>query len=89
MNNFWLKKYGKRVTDVRKGKAMERRFPSSFQVFQYFNNDKECFALSHFTFTIKTRFFCQSCICDQLLHNHVKRDLGDPNFSCTTIVIPV
>ena len=28
---------------------MQRRFPS--QVFQDFNNDKECFALSHFIFT--------------------------------------
>ena len=49
MDNFSLKKYEKSVTYVSKGKATERRFPS--YVFQYFNNDKECFALSNFIFT--------------------------------------
>ena len=49
MNNVWLRKYEKSITDVRKGKTIERRFPSL--VFQHFNNDKECFALSHFIFT--------------------------------------
>ena len=28
MNNFWLKKCEKSVTDVRKGKTKERSFPS-------------------------------------------------------------
>ena len=48
MNNFWLKKYEKSVTEFRKGKTMERRFP---KVFQHFNNYKECFALCSFIFT--------------------------------------
>ena len=34
-------------------------------------------------------FNCQSCKCGQLSHNHIKRDLGDPNFICATIVIPI
>ena len=33
-------------------------------------------------------FNCQSCKCDQVSHNYIKRDLGNPNFSSTTIVIP-
>ena len=91
MNNFWLKNYEKSVTEVRKGKTMERRFPS--QVFQHFNNDKECFVLSHF-YQSKLGFCicffnCQNCKCGQLSHNHIKRDLGDTNISCTTIVIPI
>ena len=28
LSKIWLKKYEKSVTDVRKGKTMERRFPS-------------------------------------------------------------
>ena len=32
---------------------------------------------------------CQSCKCGQLSNNPKKRDLGDPNFSFTTIVIPI
>ena len=50
-------------------------------------NDRECFALSHFTCICF--FNCQSCKCGQLSHNYIKRDLGNPNFSSTTIVIPV
>ena len=50
-------------------------------------NDREYFALSHFTCI---RFFnCQRCKYDQLSHNYIKRDLGNPNFSFTTIVIPL
>ena len=49
MNNFWLKKHEKSVTDFRKGIRVERRFPS--KVLQHFNNDSECFELSHFIFT--------------------------------------
>ena len=33
-------------------------------------------------------FNCQSCKCGQLSQNYIKRDLGDPNFSSTIIVIP-
>ena len=33
-------------------------------------------------------FNCQRCKCGQLSQNYIKRDLGDPNFSSTTIVIP-
>ena len=40
MNNFWLKKCEKSVTDVRKGKSKEMSV-----------NDRERFALSHFAFT--------------------------------------
>ena len=43
---------------------------------------------------VKTRFLylffffnCQSCKCSQLLHNYIKRDLGNPNFSCKAILI--
>ena len=50
-------------------------------------NDRECFALSHFTCICF--FNCQSCKCGQLSHNYIKRNLGNPNFSSTTIVIPV
>ena len=35
----------------------------------------------------KTRLYRQSCKCVQLLHNYMERDLGNPNFSSTTIVI--
>ena len=42
MNNFWLKKCEKSLTDVRKGKTKEKVF---------LVNDMECFALSHFIFT--------------------------------------
>ena len=28
MNKFWFKKYDKSLTNVRKGKTMEKRFPS-------------------------------------------------------------
>ena len=48
-------------------------------------NDRECFALSHFTCICF--FNCQSYECGQLSHNYTKRDLGNPNFSSTTIVI--
>ena len=58
-------------------------------------NNRECFALSHFIFTKQKPDFCicffncQSFKCGQLSHNYIKRDLGNPNFSSTTIVIPV
>ena len=68
---MWLKKCEKSVTNVRKGKPRERTFPS--------------FALSHFTCICF--FNCQSCKCGQLSHNYIKRNLGNPNFSSTTIVI--
>ena len=50
-------------------------------------NDMECFALSYLTFICF--FNCQSCKCGQLSHNYIKRDLGNPNFSSTTIVMPL
>ena len=59
MNNCWLKKCEKSVTDVRKGKTK-----GVFLV-----NDRECFALSHFIFTNQKLGFyicffnCQSCKC--------------------------
>ena len=34
-------------------------------------------------------FNCQSCKCGHLSHNYVKRDLGNPNFSSTTIAITI
>ena len=79
MKNFWLKKCEKSVTNVRKGKTKERTF---------LVNDRECFALSYFTFICF--FNCQSCKCGcgQLSHNYIKRNLGNPSFSSTTIVMP-
>ena len=50
-------------------------------------NDMECFALSYLTCICS--FNCQSCKCGQLSHNYIKRDLGNPNFSSTTIVMPL
>ena len=50
-------------------------------------NDMECFALSYLTFICF--FNCQSCKCGQQSHNYIKRDLGNPNFSSTTIVMPL
>ena len=50
-------------------------------------NDMECFALSYLTFICF--FNCQSCKCGQQSHNYIKRDLGNPNFSTTTIVMPL
>ena len=38
-------------------------------------NDKECFALSHFTCICF--FNCQSCKCNQISHNYIKRDLDN------------
>ena len=49
-------------------------------------NDRECFALSHFTCICFFNF--QSCKCGQLPDNYIKHDLGNPNLSSTTIVIP-
>ena len=46
-------------------------------------NDRECFALSHFTCICF--FNCQSCKCGQLSHNYIKRDLGNPK----TMVVPL
>ena len=34
-------------------------------------------------------FNCQSCKYGQLSHSYIKCDLGNPNFSSTTIVIPL
>ena len=57
-------------------------------------NNRECFALSHFIFANSKLGFCicffngQSCRCGQPSHNYKKRDLGNPNFNSTTIVIP-
>ena len=54
------------LTDVRKGKTMERSFLiMSF----YFYQSKLCFYVCFFN--------CQSYKCGQLLHNYIKRDLGD------------
>ena len=95
MNNIWLKKYEESVTDIRKEKTMERQFPS--EPFEHFNNDKECFALSHFIFTNQNQDFVSvsstvsssSCEWGQVSHDYIKRDLGEPNFAFTTIVIPI
>ena len=46
----------------------------------YFNQSKLDFCICFFN--------CQSGKCDHLSHNYIKRDLGNPNFSSTTIVIP-
>ena len=46
------------------------------------------FYLSKRGFCIFCFFNCQSCKYDQLSHNYIKRDLGNPNFSSTTTVIP-
>ena len=59
----------------------------------FLGNDRECFALSHL-YQSKLGFCicffnCQSCKCGQLSHNYIKRDLGNPNISSTTIVIPI
>ena len=32
-------------------------------------------------------FNSQSCKCGQLSHKHIKRNLGDPNFSCNHLAI--
>ena len=51
-------------------------------------NNKECFALSHFT--CSCFFNCQNYNnYIKKSHNYIKRDLGNPNFSSTTIVIPL
>ena len=34
-------------------------------------------------------FKCTSCKCQELSRNYIKCDLDDPNFGCTTIVIPL
>ena len=49
MNNLFLKKCEKSVTDVRKGKTKERSFPIV--------NDRKCFALFHFIFTNQNKIF--------------------------------
>ena len=82
MNNFLLEKCEKIVTDVRKRKKRKGLF---------LVNDRECFALFHFTCIYFFNF--QSCKCGQLSHNHIKRDLGNPKtmvvplFSSTTLVV--
>ena len=52
-------------------------------------NDRECFAMFCKLGFCICFFNCQSCKCGQLSHNYIKRDLGNPNFSSTTIVIPL
>ena len=34
-------------------------------------------------------FNCQSHKCGHLSHNYIKRDLGNPNFTSATTVVPV
>ena len=50
-------------------------------------NNRECFALSHFT--CLCFFNCQSWKYGQLSHNYIKRHLGNPSFSSTSIVVPL
>ena len=50
-------------------------------------NNGECFAVSGFTCICFFNF--QTCKCGQLSHNYIKCDLDNPNFSSTTIVIPM
>ena len=57
-------------------------------------NDIECFALSHFNFTNQNQAFVSVSSTVKVVivgnyHNYIKRDLGNPNFSSTTIVIPL
>ena len=46
-------------------------------------NDRQCFALSHFTCICF--FNCQSCKCCQLSHNYIKRDLDNPSSSSKVV----
>ena len=57
-------------------------------------NDIECFALSYFNFTNQNQAFVSVSSTVKVAnvgnyHNYIKRDLGNPNFSRTTIVIPI
>ena len=95
MNKCSLKKYEKYITDIRNIKTMKRTFPS--KVLQNFNNDKKIVIIciiSFYFYQLKLGlgiyfFNCQSCKCGQLSHNYIKHNLGDPNFICTTIALPV
>ena len=57
-------------------------------------NDMECFALSYFNFTNPNQAFVSVSSTVKVVnvsnyHDYIKRDLGNPNFSPTTIVIPL
>ena len=54
MNNFWLKKYEKSVTEFRKGKTMERRFP---KVFHFLITIRNVLRFVILFLPIKTSFF--------------------------------
>ena len=47
----------------------------------YFYESKQGFCICLFN--------CQSCKNGQLSYNYIKSDLGNPNFSSTTIVMPL
>ena len=89
MNNFWMKKCEKTVTDVRKSNLEKEKQGKGVFLF----NNRE-FCISSFNFHQSKLGFCicffncQSCKCGQPPHNYIKRDLGNPNFSSTTIAIP-
>ena len=59
-DNFWLKKCKKSLTGVSKRKIKEIIF---------LVNDRECFALSHFTFICFIDF--RSCKCGRQLYYHI------------------
>ena len=89
VNNCWLKKCEKSVTDVRKGQEWKGDFlVKSSNVLITMGN------LLHYLILflpIKTRllYIFMNWKCGQLSHNYIKCDLGDPNFTFTTIVIPL
>ena len=59
----------------------------------YLLNDMECFALFHFNFTNQNQAVSVSSTVKVVnvgnYHNYIKRDLGNPNFSPSNIVIPL
>ena len=77
MNNFWLKKCEKSVTDIRKRKQQKRVF---------LVNDRECFALSHFIFTNQNQVLVSVSLTVKVVNAanyHITitmRDLGNPNY---------
>ena len=73
MNNFWLRESEK------KEKQRKVFLVTIGNVLRYL-----------ILFLPKLDFYnCQSCKCGQLSHNYIKRDLGNPNFSSITIVLPL
>ena len=91
-NIFWLKKYEKVYLMSEKEKQWKGDFlvKSSNILITIKNFCIISFYFYHSKLGFYICFFnCQSFKCGQLWHNHIKRDLSDPNFSCTTLVIPI